>query len=138
MDRLTIKYNELNAEEYFILKESVGKYAPPIKQIELAMKNTLFRVSVYDGTEIVAMARMLGDMGLSYYVKDVVVRPEYQGKGIGKMLMNELLTFINTNGLPGTEIYVELCALPDKAAFYEKLGFSSNDGIRLKMMYTIK
>ena len=46
--------------------------------------------SIWDGDCIVAMARMNGDMGLNYYIKDVVVRPEYQGKGIGRMLINEL------------------------------------------------
>ena len=42
--------------------------------------------------KIVAMARVIGDMGLCYYIKDVVVLPEYQGKGIGRMLIDELLT----------------------------------------------
>ena len=54
------------------------------------MKHTIFRVSIWDGDCIVAMARMNGDMGLNYYIKDVVVRPEYQGKGIGRMLIDEL------------------------------------------------
>ena len=48
------------------------------------MKNTLFRVSVYDGEKIIAMARMIGDMDLDYYIKDVVVKPVYQHKGIGE------------------------------------------------------
>ena len=37
---------------------------------------------------------MIGDMGLNYYIKDVVVKPEYQHKGIGKMLIDELMKFV--------------------------------------------
>ena len=33
------------------------------------------------------MAPMIGDMGLNYYIKDVVVKPEYQHKGIGRRLI---------------------------------------------------
>ena len=102
------------------------------------MKNTLFRVSVYDNDTIVAMARMIGDMGLDYYIKDVVVRPEYQNKGIGRMLINELMKFINENGITGTDIFVELCAMPDKIPFYEKLGFSANEAQRLKIMHRVE
>ena len=107
---------------------------PSLEQTKLAMEHTLFRVSVYDNEKIVAMARMLGDMGLNYYIKDVAVRPEYQKKGIGKLLINELLDFVKKNGISGTEIFVELCAVPDKVSFYEKLGFDFNDAKRLKMM----
>ena len=66
-----------------------------MEQTRLAMEHTLFRVSVFDDGQIVAMARVIGDMGLDYYIKDVIVRPEYQKKGIGRLLINEILQFIN-------------------------------------------
>lgn len=78
------------------------------------------------------MARVIGDMGLDYYIKDVIVRPEYQGKGVGRLLIGEILRFINDNGINGTDIFVELCAMPDKIPFYEKFGFSANEAQRLK------
>ncbi len=137
MSRLTVKYNELTAEEFIYLWESVWGNGPSLEQTELAMKHTLFRVSVFDNDKIVAMARMIGDMGLDYYIKDVVVHPEYQKKGIGRLLINELLKFIKENGINGTEIFVELCAMPDKIPFYEKFGFEANEAQRLKMMYHI-
>ena len=138
MNKLTVKHNELSAEEFILLWETVWGQGPSLEQTELAMKNTLFRVSVYDNETIVAMARMIGDMGLDYYIKDVVVRPEYQNKGIGRMLINELMKFINENGIGGTDIFVELCAMPDKIPFYEKFGFSANEAQRLKIMYRVE
>ena len=137
MTGLTVKHNELTAEEFLELWGSVWGEGPSPEQTRLAMEHTLFRVSVFDGGKIVAMARMIGDMGLDYYIKDVVVRPEYQGKGIGRLLINELLKFINDNGVSGTGIFVELCAEPDKIPFYEKFGFDSSDAQRLKMMYRV-
>ena len=50
------------------------------------------------------------------------------------MLINELLKFVKENGVSNTEIFVELCAVPDKVPFYEKLEFDFNDAKRLKMM----
>ena len=138
MNNYVIKYNELSAEDFIYLWESVWDEAPSIDQVKLAMENTLFRVSVFDGEKIIAMARVIGDKGLSYYIKDVVVLPEYQGKGVGRILINELLKYVNDNGIKNTDIYVELCAMPEVAEFYKKCGFDSDDGIRLKIWYEVK
>ena len=138
MLNLIVKYNELTAEQFIELWETVWGDGPSLEQTRLAMKHTLFRVSVWDGDFIVAMARMNGDMGLNYYIKDVVVRPEYQRKGIGKMLINELRRFINDNGVKGTDIFVELCAVPDKIPFYEKFGFEANEAQRLKIYHHVE
>ncbi|MCQ2468990.1 MAG: GNAT family N-acetyltransferase [Ruminococcus sp.] len=137
MDGLTVKYNKLTAEEFISLWNSVWDGAPTLEQMRLALEHTLFRVSVYDGEKVVAMARMNGDMGFDYYIKDVIVRPEYQGKGIGRLLINELMKFINNNGIKDTEIFVELCAMPDKIPFYEKFGFSANEAQRLRLFHTV-
>ncbi len=135
---LVVKHNELSAEEFIELWETVWGRGPSLEQTRLAMENTLFRVSVFDGDKIVAMARVIGDKGLDYYIKDVIVRPEYQSRGIGRMLIEELLQYVDDNGVSGTDIFVELCAMPDKIPFYEKFGFDSNDAKRLKMFYHIK
>lgn len=137
MNKLTIKHNELTAEEFISLWESVWDGAPSLEQTKLAMEHTLFRVSIYDEEEVIAMARMIGDMGLCYYIKDVVVRPKYQKQGIGRLLIDELLKFIKENGVIGTDIFVELCAMPDKIPFYEKFGFSANEAQRLRKMYRV-
>ena len=135
---IAVKHNELTAKEFIELWESVWDGAPTFEQVELGLKNTLFCVSVWDDDKVIGMARMIGDLGLDYYIKDVVVRPEYQGRGIGRMLISELLKFINDNGIPGTEIFVELCAMPDKIPFYEKFGFSANEAQRLRIMHRVE
>ncbi len=139
MSKLTIKHNELTAEEFILLWETAHwGQGPTLEQTRLAMEHTLFRVSVFDGDQIVAMARVIGDMGLDYYLKDVIVRPEYQKKGIGRMMIHEILQFINDHGVEGTDIYVELCAMPDKIPFYEKFGFNANEAQRLKLYHRVE
>lgn len=130
----TVRYNDLTAEQFIELWESVWGDGPNPEQTALAMEHTLFRVSVFDGERIVAMARMIGDLGLDYYIKDVIVRPEYQHRGIGKLLIQELLTFIREHGIRNTNIFTELCAMPDKIPFYERFGFDANEAQRLKQM----
>ena len=138
MDNYKVKYNKLNAKDFIYLWNSVWDEAPSENQVELAMNNTLFRVSAYDGDKLIGMARVIGDKGLNYYIKDVVVIPEYQKRGVGKLLISELMKYINDNGVKGTEIFVELGAMPKVIPFYEKLGFDSNEAQRLKMMYKVK
>ena len=74
MAELKIKYNELTAEQFIELWETVWGDGPTLEQTELAMKHTLFRVSIWDDDKIVAMARMNGDMGLNYYMIDCQVK----------------------------------------------------------------
>ncbi len=131
---LTVKYNELTAEEFVSLWNSVWGGAPSLEQTELALEHTLFRVSIFDGDQVVGMARVIGDMGMSYYIKDVVVKPEYQKRGIGRLLIQELLKYVKEHGVKDTGVFVELCAEPANIPFYEKMGFDFNEEVRLKMM----
>ena len=138
MNKLIIKHNELTAEEFISLWQAAHwGQGPSLEQTRLAMEHTLFRVSVFDDDQIVAMARVIGDMGLDYYIKDVIVRPEYQKEGIGRLLINEIFQFVNDHGVEGTEIFVELCAMPDKIPFYEKFGVSANEAQRLRLFHRV-
>ena len=135
MSELQLKANEFDADAFISLWESVWDGCPSREQIVLALANSVYRVGVYDGGQIVGMARMIGDLGMCYYIKDVIVRPAYQGRGVGRMMMEALLRFIRENGVPGTDIAAELCAMPDKMPFYAKFGFAANEAQRMRIMY---
>ena len=137
MNDFTIKYNTFDADEFRYLWSAVWGEPPAYEQVKLALDHTLFRVGIYDGTSIIAMARVIGDLGMCYYIKDVIVHPDYQGRGTGRVLINEILRYIRENGVPGTHIFTELCAMPDKIPFYEKFGFSANEAQRLRKMVQV-
>lgn len=131
---LEIRHNDFDADAFVSLWSSVWDGCPSREQAALAIENSIDRVGVYDGSKIVAVARIIGDRGMCCYIKDVIVHPAYQGRGIGKMMIGELLQFIRENGVPGTDIAVELCAMPDKMPFYAKFGFEANEAQRMRMM----
>lgn len=131
---LDIRYNDFDADAFISLWNAVWDGAPAKEQVQLALEHSIFRVGIYDGDRLVGMARMIGDFGLCFYIKDVIVHPDYQGRGLGNLLMTHLLRFIDEHGVTGTEIAVELCAMPDKMPFYAKHGFAANEAQRMRRM----
>ena len=131
---MEIRENEFDADAFMLLWNAVWDGCPSREQVTAALAHSIYRAAVYDGDRIVGMARMIGDFGLCYYIKDVIVHPDYQGRGVGRMLIETMLTFIRTHGVPGTDIAVELCAMPDKMPFYAKFGFAANEAQRMRLM----
>ncbi len=78
-----------------------------------------FAVSVYDGKKIIGMGRAAGD-GLHYTIYDVTVLNDYQGKGIGSIIMNTILDWFDA--LPDHP-HLNLGSVKGKEGFYEKFGF---------------
>ena len=75
-----------------------------------------------DDEKIIGMARIVGD-GSYYTVYDVVVRKTYQGKGVGKILMNEIVNWYKS--IEDDDTYLYLGASFGKEGFYEKFGFKT-------------
>jgi GNAT superfamily N-acetyltransferase len=77
-------------------------------------------IAVHDPTgETVGMARIVGDDGAVYHICDMVVRPDHQRRGLGTLLMERLLAYIEATAPP--QAYVNLMA--DVDGFYERFGF---------------
>ncbi len=62
---------------------------------------------------------------LAALVKDVLVLPEYQSRGIGSEMMNRIMSFLKSKLEPGFVIQIDLMAATGKEPFYEKFGFVS-------------
>lgn len=67
------------------------------------------------------MGRIIGDGGAFCQVVDICVLPNWQGKGIGKLIMQDVISFIE-NKLPES-CYISLLADGDASRLYEKYGF---------------
>lgn len=87
---MEIQINTLTPELFLDLYKSVGWEPPCIEQVRIALKNTLATFTCYDGKYPVGMVRVIGDGGISFYVKDFAVIPSHQSKGVGKCLMAAL------------------------------------------------
>lgn len=96
----------------------------PLQQAEKALENGLFNVSAICDGKVVGMGRLVGDGVMYWYLQEIIVLPEYQGKGIGKSIVSRLIEYIKSAALPGSVIDVGLTAVKGKESFYEKFGFS--------------
>lgn len=120
---MTVQTNLLTPKLFLELYQSVGWDAPGLDQIERALENSFATFCAYDGEVPVGMARLLGDGGMSFYIKDFAVRPEYQGKGVGRMLMEAMESHITASIRDGWAVSLELISSKGKEEFYEKFGF---------------
>jgi GNAT superfamily N-acetyltransferase len=81
-----------------------------------AFENSSFVIFVFDGPKLIGFGRAISDNAYQAAIYDVAVLPEYQGKGIGKLIVDTIV-----QSLPGFNFI--LYASPGKEKFYEKLNF---------------
>ena len=123
----------LNAEQINYLRHSIGwcDHRSEEKWQEILNKSA-FVYSVFDENKLVGMGRIVED-GIMCMFYDIVVHKDYQGRGIGKMIMANLLNFTKDKNYSS----VSLFAWPENKEvlipFYQKFGFELFEtGMRLK------
>ena len=95
--------------------------------VEKALSHTLFSVVARDESgAIIGMGRILGDNAIYMHIQDVIVRPDVQGKGIGKLIMDELLEYIEKVKVKNTN--VGLMCSKGREKFYAGFGFVERPG----------
>ncbi|AZV58251.1 GNAT family N-acetyltransferase [Clostridium sp. AWRP] len=115
---LKIQYNCLNInwdDVCEILKKAGMSYFEG-KVHEKAFKNSHTTIFVFDNNKLIGFGRAISDGTYQAAIYDVAVLPEYQGKNVGRTIVNGIL-----NRIPQCNFI--LYASPGKEAFYEKLSF---------------
>jgi ribosomal protein S18 acetylase RimI-like enzyme len=87
--------------------------------MELMLSNANIKISAWDGELLVGFLRGFTDYCFDCYVNDLAVDPEYQGKGIGRSLIEEL------KGLLEEESLIFLISATNAIPFYRKLIFNN-------------
>lgn len=67
--------------------------------------------------------KFIRELALKGHIEDIVVSKEHQGKGLGKMIVAELVEESKRRGC----YKVALCTAPDKVGFYQKCGFTEKE-----------
>jgi ribosomal protein S18 acetylase RimI-like enzyme len=86
------------------------------------LAHTDYHFSAWDGQRLVGFARVLTDGVYRATLWDVVVHPDYQGRGVGEELVNRVLTHPVLSTVEKFWLNTR-----DKSAFYEKFGFVRSD-----------
>jgi GNAT superfamily N-acetyltransferase len=120
---MEIRINTLTPELFLDLYQSVGWEPPCIEQVRIALKNSFATFTCYEGETPVGMVRVIGDGGMSFYVKDFAVVPACQGKGVGKCLMQAVECYVNESKPLDWAVSLELISSKEAVAFYKKFGF---------------
>lgn len=128
---ITIKENIDNIDEYNYLYDEVGWGSYDYEISKKALSNNVYSVSIYDDKKIIGYGRIIGDGIVFLYIHDIMVHPSYQGKGLGKQIMNKLLDKINEIKKENHDLRVYLGASLGKEEFYKKCGFITREEANL-------
>ena len=72
----------------------------------------------------VAMGRVISDGTSDAYIQDLIVKPEFRESGIGRKILNALLSRCQALGIT----WIALIAAPGTEQFYVPSGFNRMDG----------
>ena len=115
-------YDLPNSLDYIKLRVNSGMgNKKSIERVNIALKNSLFTISLYDEKKLIGMGRIIGDGGISYAVTDIMVDKEYQGKGYGRLIMKEIDNYFSENA--DEDCYIILIANLPADSLYSKFSF---------------
>lgn len=108
--------------EYNELRQLAGW--PTLEEgiVRIGLSNSIFSVVIQNESDIiVGMGRIVGDNAIYLHIQDVIVRPGFQRKGVGKIIMNELLNHLDKVG--GKNTNIGLMCSKGREDFYKQFGF---------------
>lgn len=137
MENIRLEY-DITTEEFLDIIESVGFKTYSKEQVDKALKNTMYMVKAIVDDKVVGIGRVVGDYSILCCLSDVSVRPEYQGKGIGLMIIKELRKMIEEGVKEGEKMQIELTPTAGNEKFYEKGGYKYKPDVITGMYLWIK
>lgn len=123
----TVAPRKPTVEEHRRLSESVG-WADAFwwEAVPASLAGSTCGVCVQrDSGELVGMGRVVGDGAFYFYIQDVVVHPEHQGRGLGRAIVEALVGQVRQLA-PG-HCFVGLFATPAAESLYRNLGWGNQD-----------
>ncbi len=102
---------------------SVGRSLADVRTM-LQHSDFVFAIAASGTQQLLAFTRVLTDRVFKALVLDVIVHPDHRSAGLGSFLMAHIATHPVLSRVRHIEIY----CLPERVAFYQRCGFSSELG----------
>lgn len=130
--------NNINLYELEQLCDSVGWVRRPIKKIKIALENSFLIACIFSYHKskktLIGFARATSDQSFNATIWDVVIHPEFQGKGLGKILMNQIIQQLRYYDISTITLFAD----PQVIKFYNHLGFIMDpDGVKGMFWYPL-
>ena len=92
------------------------------EKMEIAIANSNPVVTVWDKDRLIGFARATSDGIYRAGIWDVVIHPDYRGWGLGRKLVETVLTHPQVNKVE--RVYL---TTTNQQSFYERIGFETNN-----------
>ncbi|MFQ4149173.1 GNAT family N-acetyltransferase [Arthrobacter sp. LAPM80] len=111
-------------EDYLALRMKAGLSQKSPEQGAAALTGSWFFCHVRDRDthHAVAMGRVIGDGGWCFHIADMATLPKFQGRGLGRLILDTLIAQIREQAPENP--YITLIADPPGRRLYEQTGFS--------------
>lgn len=118
---IQVVYGAPSAEDYVSLRIRSGMGNKDLKRSEIALKNSLFIVALYDEEKLIGFGRVVGDGGITYVVSDIMVDKNYQRRGLAEQIMKAIDGYFEENA--HEDSYICLIANHPADVLYNKHKF---------------
>ena len=122
-DKIELIDNILTPEDFVKLRVTTGFADIPVEHARKALQNGLLNVSAVKDGKLIGMGRLVGDGAMYWYLQEIIILPEYQGLGIGTMIVDYLVDYAVKNSSTGKFTTIGGVSAKGKEGFYQKLGF---------------
>lgn len=127
---------EIDLYELEELCDAVGWARRPIRKVRKAIQHSFLVVSMWEQRgnrrRLIGFSRATSDHAFNATIWDVVVHPDYQGRGLGKVLMKHLIKKLRSEDISNVTLFAD----PHVVDFYRTLGFMPDpEGIKGMFWY---
>ena len=125
--------HDINPIDFINLRKVLGWKEINSKQVEKGLNRTMCKVSVKVDNKTIALGRLVGDYSCKGVLSDILVHPDYQKQGFGKIVVTTLLKMVQDNLSNGEVFQIEVTPTSGNRDFYVKCGFKykpqNQDGV---------
>lgn len=127
---------EIDLYELEELCDAVGWSRRPLRKVKKAIQHSFLVMSMWEQRgnrrRLIGFSRATSDHAFNATIWDVVVHPDFQGKGYGKALMRQMIKKLRSEDISNITLFAD----PHVVDFYRNLGFMSDpEGIKGMFWY---